>query len=180
MCARVFTRGRFLPASNIKAARIDHAIISDGCIIIHANISHSIIGIRSIVGNNSELHRVIFLGGDYYESHASIIENEMLGRPRIGIGQNSRIENAIIDKNARIGDNVVITPAGKPENLAEIAKRYGVFYAKQKVDTAGGGYVVDHSSDTYMLGPDGQLLGKIAHATPPDQVAAEIRKRLNP
>lgn len=69
---------------------------------------------------------------------------------------------------------------GKPADLAEIAKRYGVFYAKQKVDTAGGGYVVDHSSDTYMLGPDGQLLGKIAHATPPDQVVAEIRKRLNP
>jgi len=69
---------------------------------------------------------------------------------------------------------------GKPADLAEIAKRYGVFYAKQKVETAGGGYVVDHSSDTYMLGPDGQLLGKIAHATPPDQVVAEIRKRLNP
>jgi len=41
----------------------------------------------------------------------------MLGKPRVGIGQNTRIENAIIDKNARIGDNVVITPAGKPENL---------------------------------------------------------------
>jgi len=69
---------------------------------------------------------------------------------------------------------------GKPADLAEITKRYGVFYAKQKVETAGGGYVVDHSSDTYVLGPDGQLLGKIAHATPPDQVVAEIRKRLNP
>jgi len=60
---------------------------------------------------------VIFLGGDYYESHASIIEHEMLGKPRIGIGQNTRIENAIIDKNARIGDNVVITPRDKPENM---------------------------------------------------------------
>jgi glucose-1-phosphate adenylyltransferase len=117
MSAPIFTRGRFLPASKINGARIDHAIISDGCIINHANISHSIIGIRSIVGNGSELNRVIFLGGDYYESHASIIENEMLGKPRIGIGQNARIENAIIDKNARIGDNVVISPAGKPENM---------------------------------------------------------------
>lgn len=69
---------------------------------------------------------------------------------------------------------------GTPENLAEIAKRYGVFYARQKVETAGGGYVVDHSADTYVVGPDGQLLSKIAHATPPDQVVAEIRKRLNP
>lgn len=69
---------------------------------------------------------------------------------------------------------------GTPENLAEIAKRYGVFYAKQKVETAGGGYVVDHSADTYVVGPDGQLVGKIAHATPPDRVVAEIRKHLNP
>jgi len=69
---------------------------------------------------------------------------------------------------------------GTPESLAEIARRYGVFYAKQKLETAGGGYVVDHSADTYVVGPDGQLLGKIAHATPPDQVVAEIRKRLNP
>ena len=69
---------------------------------------------------------------------------------------------------------------GTPENLAEIAKRYGVFYARQKVETAGGGYVVDHSADTYVVGPNGQLLGKIAHATPPDRVVAEIRKHLNP
>jgi protein SCO1/2 len=69
---------------------------------------------------------------------------------------------------------------GTPENLAEIAKRYGVFYAKQKVETAGGGYVVDHSADTYVVGPDGQLVGKIAHATPPDQVVAKIRSYLNP
>ena len=69
---------------------------------------------------------------------------------------------------------------GTPENLAEIAKRYGVFYAMQKVETAGGGYVVDHSADTYVVGPDGQLVGKIAHATPSDRVVAEIRKHLNP
>ena len=73
----------------------------------------------------------------------------------------------------------IVGVTGTPENLAEIARRYGVFYARQKVDTAGG-YVVDHSSDTYVLGPAGQTLGKIAHATPPDQVAAEIRKYLLP
>jgi glucose-1-phosphate adenylyltransferase len=117
MSAPIFTRARFLPASKINGAKIDHAIISDGCIINHANITSSIIGIRSVVGAGSELNRVIFLGCDYYESNASIIENEMLGKPRIGIGQNTRVENAIIDKNARIGDNVVITPAGKPENM---------------------------------------------------------------
>jgi glucose-1-phosphate adenylyltransferase len=117
MSAPVFSRPRWLPASKINGAHINHAIISDGCIINHANISHSIIGIRSIVGSGSDLNRVVLLGGDYYESHASILDNEILGKPRIGVGQNTRIDNAIIDKNARIGDNVVITPAGKPENM---------------------------------------------------------------
>ncbi len=117
MSAPIFSRPRFLPASKINGAHINHAIISDGCIINHAEISHSIIGIRSMVGTGSELNRVILLGGDYYESQASILENEVLGKPRIGIGQNTKIENAIIDKNARIGNNVVISPTGKPENL---------------------------------------------------------------
>ncbi len=72
----------------------------------------------------------------------------------------------------------IIGVTGTPEELAAIARRYGVFYARQSVETAGGGYVVDHTSDTYVVGADGKLDGKIAHATPPEQVAAEIRKRL--
>ncbi len=72
----------------------------------------------------------------------------------------------------------ILGMTGTPEAVAEVARRYGVFYARQKVDTAGGGYVVDHSADTYVVAPDGRLAGKIAHATPPDQVVAEIRKYL--
>jgi len=68
---------------------------------------------------------------------------------------------------------------GAPEEIAAIAKRYGVFYAEQKVETAGDGYVVDHSADTYIISTAGQLVGKIAHATPPEQVAETIRKYLN-
>jgi glucose-1-phosphate adenylyltransferase len=117
MSAPVFTRPRFLPASKINGATIDHAVISDGCIINRARITQSIVGVRSIVDDGAELNRAILLGCDYYESNESIKANEVLGRPRIGIGKNTRIENAIVDKNARIGDNVVISPAGKPENV---------------------------------------------------------------
>ena len=117
MAAPVFSRPRFLPGSKINGATIDHAVVTDGCIINHAKIYHSIIGIRSVVGAGCELRRVIHLGCDYYEALTSIQESEKLGRPRIGIGENTRIENAIIDKNARIGNNVVISPAGKPENV---------------------------------------------------------------
>jgi glucose-1-phosphate adenylyltransferase len=57
------------------------------------------------------------MGCDYYETQQSIADHEARGVPRMGIGRNARIENAIIDKNARIGNNVVITSEGKPENL---------------------------------------------------------------
>ncbi len=117
MSTPIFSRPRFLPASKINGAQIDHAVVSDGCIINHAKITQSIVGIRSIVGAGSELKRVIMLGCDYYESYQSIVKHEAAGVPRIGIGRNTRIENAIIDKNARIGDNVTISPAGKPENV---------------------------------------------------------------
>ena len=73
----------------------------------------------------------------------------------------------------------IVGVTGTPESIAEIAKRYGVFYAEQKVETAGGGYVVDHSADTFIVAVDGQLAGKMVHATPPDQVVVAIRKYLN-
>jgi len=117
MAAPIFSRPRFLPGSKINGAQIDHAVISDGCILNHARITHSIMGLRSIVGAGTLLHRTILLGSDYYESLESILEHEKTGKPRIGIGQNCRVENTIVDKNARIGNNVVISPSGKPDNV---------------------------------------------------------------
>ena len=117
MAAPIFSRPRFLPASKINGAIIDHAMVGDGCILNHATIRESVVGIRSIVSKGAGLNRVVMMGCDYYESNASIMENELVGKPRIGIGQNTKIENAIIDKNARIGDNVVISPDGKPSEV---------------------------------------------------------------
>jgi glucose-1-phosphate adenylyltransferase len=117
MEAPVFSRPRYLPGSKINGAQIDHAIVTDGCIINHAIIRNSIIGLRTNVGEGTELNRVIVLGGDYYESAESVIKHEREGLPRVGIGTHCHIENAIIDKNARIGNQVTISPAGKPENV---------------------------------------------------------------
>jgi glucose-1-phosphate adenylyltransferase len=117
MTAPIFSHPRFLPASKINGAQLDHAVISDGCILNRATITHSIIGLRSPVGTATVLNRVILLGCDYYESLESILEHQQGGTPPIGIGTNCRIENTIVDKNARIGNNVVISPAGKPEKL---------------------------------------------------------------
>ena len=117
MSAPIFTRPRWLPASKINGAQIDHAVISDGCIISHSDIHQSIVGIRSIILPGARLHRSIVLGCDFYESAGSIENSRAKGVPRIGIGASTTIENAIIDKNARIGQNVRISPAGKPENM---------------------------------------------------------------
>ena len=117
MGAPIFTRPRFLPASKINGAEINHAIVSDGCIVNRCKINFSIVGVRSIIHDACDVTRTIILGCDYYESEESIRQYETRGLPRIGIGKNTRIENAIIDKNPRIGDNCQISPAGKPEHV---------------------------------------------------------------
>jgi glucose-1-phosphate adenylyltransferase len=117
MAAPIFSRPRFLPGSKINGAQIDHAVISDGCILNRAVITHSIVGLRSFVGAGTMMNRVILLGSDYYESLESILEHEKAGKPRIGIGSDCRIEGTIVDKNARIGNKVIISPVGKPEKV---------------------------------------------------------------
>ncbi|MFZ0829289.1 MAG: glucose-1-phosphate adenylyltransferase [Verrucomicrobiia bacterium] len=117
MNAPIFQRPRNLPGSKINGAQIDHALVADGCIINHAKITNTIVGLRTFVGAGTELNRVIGLGSDFYESEESVAKHEREGKPRIGIGANCKIENTIIDKNARIGNNVVISPAGKPEKF---------------------------------------------------------------
>jgi glucose-1-phosphate adenylyltransferase len=117
MSAPIFSRPRYLPGSKINGAEIDHALISDGCIINRARINNTVVGLRTLIGEGTVLTRTVILGSDYYESMESVGRHETNGQPRVGIGAHCKIENAIIDKNARIGNNVVISPAGKPENV---------------------------------------------------------------
>jgi glucose-1-phosphate adenylyltransferase len=115
MTAPIYTRPRFLPSSKINGASIDHAIISDGCIISHCHVSNSVIGVRSVVDIGSHITRTVVMGADYYESREVTDGGSGESRPPLGIGKHTRIDRAIIDKNARIGDNCVITPDEKPE-----------------------------------------------------------------
>lgn len=117
MAAPIYTRPRFLPASKINGASLDHTIVSDGCILNHCKISQSIVGQRFLVDAGSHITRTVIMGADYYESLDSIRRSAESGVPRIGIGKNTRIDTAIVDKNARIGDNCVITPHGKPASV---------------------------------------------------------------
>ncbi len=107
----IYTHPRFLPGSKINGATLRQAIISDGCIISDAHIERSVIGIRSIIQSGATIRNSVIMGADYFELDTDSSE------PRIGIGRNCVIDRAIIDKNARIADGVVVTPEGKPSNF---------------------------------------------------------------
>jgi glucose-1-phosphate adenylyltransferase len=127
--ARIFTHARFLPASKINSCVIDRAILADGCIVTEGNIKHSTLGVRSVVREHSYLENVVMMGADSFETLEDTEENQALGRPGYGVGQNCIIKNAILDKNVRIGNNVVLDPAGLPDNFGpdvSVAIRDGV------------------------------------------------------
>ena len=112
--APIYTHPRFLPGSKINGASLRQAIIADGCIISDAHIERSVIGVRSTINTGATIRNSIIMGADYYETDPTAIRPEV---PAIGVGRNCVIDRAIIDKNARIADGVVITPEGKPSNV---------------------------------------------------------------
>ena len=112
--APIYTHPRFLPGSKVNGAILRHAIVSDGCIISDAHIERSVIGVRSVIQTGATIRNSIIMGADYYETDPT---PETPDVPPIGIGRNCVIDRAIIDKNARIADGVVITPEGKPPDF---------------------------------------------------------------
>jgi glucose-1-phosphate adenylyltransferase len=111
--APIYTHPRFLPGSKINGATLRQAIISDGCIISDAHLERCVVGIRSVIRSGATVRNSIVMGADYFEQDREGASEP----PPIGIGRNCVIDRAIIDKNARIADGVVITPQGKSENL---------------------------------------------------------------
>jgi len=107
----LFTRPRFLPSARIFKARIDHALITEGSVINDAEVRHSVVGLRSIIGRGCRISRTVLMGADYYE------EPDSKDPLPTGIGDGSVIDKAIVDKNARIGKNVTIRNSGGLKNF---------------------------------------------------------------
>ena len=106
--APIYTNRRHLPSTKVNSSSVRSSILAEGSIIDDSELDRTIVGIRSIISNGSRIYQSILMGADYYESDESRAENTQLGRPNIGMGRNCLIQNAIIDKNARIGDNSVL------------------------------------------------------------------------
>ena len=104
----IYTRARMLPPAKVSGTRLDHSILADGCIVNAALIENCVIGIRSRVGHDSSLINTYIMGSDYYETLDDIALDQQHGIPQLGIGSRCTIQNAIIDKNCRIGDDVRI------------------------------------------------------------------------
>lgn len=105
----IYTRRRFLPASRVVGATIDHCLLSDGCSIQPgAKLTNSIIGVRSQIAANVTIRDTVVVGADFYETPEERRRNREENRIDVGIGAGTVIERAIIDKDCRIGKNVTI------------------------------------------------------------------------
>ena len=118
----IYTRARILPTSKISGTILNKAVIADGCLINAEKIDRAVIGIRSRIGKNSLISNTYMMGNDFYESLEQIKENDI--KIMMGIGDRCYINNCIIDKNCRIGDDVRIN---------------------------GGRHMTDIKTDTYMV-----------------------------
>lgn len=111
--AQIYTRPRFLPGSKFVSCEISDSLVCDGCILNRVSVFNSIIGIRSRIENYSRIEQTLMMGADYYQSLQDLADNRRDGLPWIGIGENTHIRKAIIDKNVRIGSNVrILNEAG--------------------------------------------------------------------
>lgn len=110
---RIYTHARMLPTTKITGTTLNRAVIAEGCIINAAKIEHSVIGIRSRIGNDSTIISAYIMGSDSYQTLAEVTSHDKIP---MGIGERCYIKNAIIDKNCRIGNDVRINGSSQSKD----------------------------------------------------------------
>ncbi|MHB8995195.1 MAG: glucose-1-phosphate adenylyltransferase [Armatimonadota bacterium] len=113
----IYTHPRHLPAARLDDCRVESSIIAEGCVVEQAEISGSVIGVRTLIGAGTTIRESIVMGLDYFESETR--RHERHADIPIGIGRNCHISGALIDKNCRIGDNVMIDSSRYSEDRDE-------------------------------------------------------------
>lgn len=140
----IYTHMRNLPPSKINGAAISQSITSEGCILSDCTIKNSVIGLRSIIEDGASLDGVVMMGADFYEMRDEREKNCEKKRPNIGIGRNCHIERTIIDKNARVGNNVKINVSGNTYKNGD----HGSFYSEDGIIVIRKGAII----------PDGTII----------------------
>jgi glucose-1-phosphate adenylyltransferase len=106
--APIYTRARYLPPTKYLQCTISQSMVSEGCVLKECSITNSVIGIRSRIESGCTIEDSLIMGADYYQDNFERRGNCDTVNTPVGIGANSTIHHAIIDKNARIGCNVQI------------------------------------------------------------------------
>jgi glucose-1-phosphate adenylyltransferase len=114
---KVYTRARMLPPAKVSGTIINKAILAEGCIIHAKEVTSSVVGIRARVGKDTVIKHTYIMGCDYYENIDQIEQKNKKGIPILGIGERCIIEDAIIDKNCSIGNDVTIRGGAHLEKL---------------------------------------------------------------
>ena len=109
--APIYTHARFLPGSVVEDSELESVLLTDGCRIRKAEIEHSILGVRSQVAAGARIKDSILMGADYFDAETSSRDIPL------GIGPNCYVEGAILDKNVRLGEGVVIKPFPRDKDL---------------------------------------------------------------
>ncbi|KAL1192018.1 Glucose-1-phosphate adenylyltransferase small subunit [Cardamine amara subsp. amara] len=130
--APIYTQPRYLPPSKMLDADVTDSVIGEGCVIKNCKIHHSVIGLRSLISEGAIIEDTLLMGADYYETDADRTLLAAKGSIPIGIGRDSHIKRAIIDKNARIGDNVKII---NTDNVQEAARETDGYFIKSGIVT---------------------------------------------
>lgn len=130
--APIYTQSRFLPPSKMLDADVTDSVIGEGCVIMNCKIHHSVVGLRSWISAGAVIEDALLMGADYYETDE---ERNLLsgqGGVPIGIGRESHVKRAIIDKNARIGHHVKII---NKDGVQEAARETDGYFIKNGIVT---------------------------------------------
>jgi glucose-1-phosphate adenylyltransferase len=106
--APIYTRSRYLPPTKLLDSKVIESMVGEGCILKECTVKRSVIGIRSRIETGCVIDNALLMGADFYESPAERLKNLERGKVPLGVGANTTIRKAIVDKNARIGRNVRI------------------------------------------------------------------------
>jgi glucose-1-phosphate adenylyltransferase len=125
----IYTRMRHLPAARLSSVHVDHSIISDGCVVREGTtVQRCVVGVRTQVGRKATLRNSVIIGADRFQTDAERAEDRRKGIPPLGIGEGTIIDNAIVDKDCRVGTNVQIVNRDKIQNgeIKNVVIREGV------------------------------------------------------
>ena len=106
--APIYTRSRYLPPTKLLDSRVIESMVGEGCILKECTVKRSVVGIRSRIETGCVIDNALLMGSDFYESPTERQQALDCGKVPLGVGANTTIQRAIVDKNARIGRNVRI------------------------------------------------------------------------